>query len=309
MKYALVFFLSLATLVQAETVNVHVTLIDGSKLVGEWLQETLDIDTKYNLLKIPVSEVVNVDVAPRLTPDEKVKFDRAVRDLSSETYAVRQHATSALTGLGRRGAFVLQSATITDLEAQERSRKILAAAGLLEPPGCSPPVKTVACDTILAKQFTPIGTIVGTHLKLRTAHLGEQTVALAAVENIRVAGGQARLIIDAGRHGSPGKEWHAAPVVLSDRRNITIIASGNVDLWPMGPGQYICTPKGFSTTGQGGIHMAGSLIGKYGEAGEQFVIGERYTGVTKTGRLYLWIVPSPWNNNSSGSYEVNITVE
>lgn len=309
MKYALVFFLGLAALVQAEAVNVQVTLIDGSRLVGEWLQETLDIDTKYGVLKIPVSEVVNVDIAPRLTPEERVKFDRAVSDLSSEKYATRQRAAAVLTGLGKRGAFVLQSEPLADLEAQERSKKILAAAGLLEPPGGPTPAKLVSCDTVLTKQFTPTGTIACSHLKIRTAHLGEQTFALAAVENIRVDGGQFRLVVDAGRHGSPGKEWHASPVVLSDRRNITITASGNVDLWPMGPGQYICTPKGFSTTGQGGIHMAGSLIGKYGEAGEQFVIGERYTGTTRTGRLYLWIVPSPWNNNSTGAYDVNITVE
>ena len=56
--------------------------------------------------------------------------------------------------------------------------------------------------------------------------------------------------------------------------------------------------------------MAGTLLGRVGENGKVFVIGERYDNVPgEEGKLYLHIVPSPWNNASSGTYQVHITTE
>jgi hypothetical protein len=51
----------------------------------------------------------------------------------------------------------------------------------------------------------------------------------------------------------------------------------------------------------------GMLIGKIGEDGEPFVIGDRYDGnPEREGKLYLHIGPSPWNCPSAGNYEVKI---
>jgi hypothetical protein len=87
-------------------------------------------------------------------------------------------------------------------------------------------------------------------------------------------------------------------------------ADGQVDLWPQGPGQYVCGPKGYTTAGKGVSYMAGTLLGRIGENGKIFVMGERYDGTPgEEGRLYLHIVPSPWNNASSGTFQVHITTE
>ena len=56
--------------------------------------------------------------------------------------------------------------------------------------------------------------------------------------------------------------------------------------------------------------MAGSLIGKIGENGKAFYIGDRFEGpATEEGKLYLQIVPSPWNNASTGTYRVRINTD
>jgi hypothetical protein len=51
----------------------------------------------------------------------------------------------------------------------------------------------------------------------------------------------------------------------------------------------------------------GWLIGKVGEDGEPFVIGDRYEGnPEREGHLFLHIGPSPWNTPVVGSYDVKI---
>src|SRR5438034_11839089 len=56
-----------------------------------------------------------------------------------------------------------------------------------------------------------------------------------------------------------------------------------------------------------GQMYGGMLLGKIGEDGEAFTIGERYEGTPEAqGKLYLHIGPSPWNAQSQGSYDVKI---
>jgi hypothetical protein len=89
-----------------------------------------------------------------------------------------------------------------------------------------------------------------------------------------------------------------------------LTGDGQVDLWPMGPGQYLASPKGFNTPGKGGHFQAGALVGRVGETGKAFLIGERYEGTPgEEGKLYLQITPSPWNNASSGCYRVRINTD
>ena len=84
----------------------------------------------------------------------------------------------------------------------------------------------------------------------------------------------------------------------------------HVDLWPPTPGQYLAAPRGYDAPGKGGSYQAGALIGKVGDTGRTFLIGERYDGaVTEEGKLYLQIIGSPWNNASLGSYRVRIQTE
>ena len=89
-----------------------------------------------------------------------------------------------------------------------------------------------------------------------------------------------------------------------------VACDGQIDLWPQGPGQYMTTPKGYTTAGKGSTYMAGALVGRVGENGRIFLIGERYDGApSDEGRLFLQIVPSPWNNASTGSYHVRINTD
>jgi hypothetical protein len=72
----------------------------------------------------------------------------------------------------------------------------------------------------------------------------------------------------------------------------------------------MAAPKGYNTAGKGGQFMAGALVAKIGEHGKAFFVGERYEGTAnEDGRLYLHIVPSPWNNASTGTYRVRVQTD
>jgi hypothetical protein len=59
----------------------------------------------------------------------------------------------------------------------------------------------------------------------------------------------------------------------------------------------------------GGPHLPGMLLGRVGENGKVFVVGSRFDGAaTEEGKLYLRIVPSTLNPESSGTYNVRVSV-
>lgn len=153
------------------------------------------------------------------------------------------------------------------------------------------------------------GHIAGLSIKGRSPHFGELDMKLAELRTVHVGmgGGEVEFTIDAGTHGSDPGQWLDTGVNVDANFRIRITANGQVDLWPSGPGQYLTTPKGYTTAGKGSKFMAGAVVGRIGEAGAAFLIGESFDGAPAAdGRLYLQIVPSPWNNASTGSYRVRI---
>ena len=97
-----------------------------------------------------------------------------------------------------------------------------------------------------------------------------------------------------------------------------IAATGTIDIYPQSPGQYLSSPKGYGNnllsagtkvvaTPANLRNYSGALFGRVGDAPDAFYIGERYEGIPgREGKLYLHIVPSPWNNASTGTFQVKI---
>lgn len=160
--------------------------------------------------------------------------------------------------------------------------------------------------------ISPIhGRIVDTSLPVVSAHFGEVALKVSGIRTLhtRQSGGKADLVLDATKYGSSLDSWYDTGVGLEKGMRLHIEATGEVDLWPQAPGQYMCGAKGYNTVGRGGQFMAGSLIGKIGD-GRPFYVGETYTAVSaEEGRLYLLATPSPWNNAIAGQYRVKVRTE
>jgi hypothetical protein len=157
-----------------------------------------------------------------------------------------------------------------------------------------------------------VGRIMNSSIKVRSVHFGELTLKLCDLRTLHMRGSNsdADLTLDATRYGSANEQWMDTGIILDPSLKLLVTADGQVDLWPQGPGQYMCPPKGYTTAGKGVTYMAGTVLGKIGENGKIFVIGDRYDSAPgEEGRLYLHIVPSPWGNPSSGTYQVHISTE
>ncbi len=117
-------------------------------------------------------------------------------------------------------------------------------------------------------------------------------------------------MIDAAKHGSSLDQWLDTGISVDAQLKLNITSQGTVDLWPQTPGQYVAQPRGYNTPGKGGAFLAGALVGRIGESGRTFLIGERFeTTPNDEGKLYLQVIPSPWNNGSTGTYRVRILTE
>jgi hypothetical protein len=80
-----------------------------------------------------------------------------------------------------------------------------------------------------------------------------------------------------------------------------------VDLVPAQAGQHVSGPAGYAAQGEGG-YPAGTLLGRVGEGGPVFVVGQQYEGRGgQGGRLYLRVVPLAGGSGSTGAYQVKVS--
>jgi hypothetical protein len=163
-------------------------------------------------------------------------------------------------------------------------------------------------EDIVVADMQVAGRILTPTLKATSPHFGEVELKLGSIRSIRMhRDALTTIVLDAAQHGSSLERWHDTGLSLELRQPLHIHATGQVDLWPQTPGQYLANPRGYATVGRGGQFQAAALIAKVGEKGKAFSVGEHYQGTAaEEGKLYLLIVPSPWNNASMGRYTVRI---
>lgn len=192
---------------------------------------------------------------------------------------------------------------------------------------------TIAIET---SELTLKGAIDFADITVKTKQFGETSLKFEMVKSMRrvaVPGSGNEFAIKADKHAKQNwSEWYDTGITVGEDDAIEIVASGEIDQWSQTPGQYKSTPKGNgSMVGPppGGTELmrpdmsgppgsfgmrprltSGMLVGRIGETGKLFLVGDKYT--TKRagakGKLYLIIAPSNWGNDSTGEYKVTVKV-
>ncbi len=127
---------------------------------------------------------------------------------------------------------------------------------------------------------------------------------------------EARLTVDASKHGVFGR-WLDTGIAVDGDLRLVIVGSGKVDLLPQqAAGQHLSNPDGYAVAGAGVPSLAGqnfpagSLVGRIGEKGAPFFVGQRFSGKgAAAGKLYLAIVPLPGSQGATGSYTVKVATD
>jgi hypothetical protein len=298
-----------------KTVNpneVEIRLADGSRVRMLILQASLEIETKYGKLVTPTADLRRIELGIRPPPGVTAKIEDAIKRLGNDSYQEREKAVKELATFGAPAYVPLyQAAKSKDAEVARRANQALEEIRKKVPEN---KLRVREDDLIQTAEFTIIGRILNPTIKAKSGIFGETQLNVADLRGIRWMDHQAEieLTIDATKYAINATQWMDTGIEVSLDDEIVITASGQVDLMVNGGGGYITGPTGNAQWGQapGSTHPPGALLGKVGNSGQIFLIGESYKGPAKAeGKLFLQISPSPWarhGNAVGGSFKVSI---
>jgi hypothetical protein len=302
--------------------EVEVHFANGSAVKMVLADTPIEIQTPYGKLAIPARDLQKIDFGVHLPEGLDKQIEKAIAELGNENFRVREAASVTLAKHGAHALPALVEAThSTDLELSKRA-KALVTKMQQDLPGKE--LRTHSTDTIVTPTFTVVGRILTPSLKAKAEYFGAVQLDLVELRTLRSTDTPAEVSFTMdGRYAAQGQqEWVSTEYVHDGRSKLAVTATGQIDLFPQnGAGdQFVSTPKG-NFNGGGGRFLGGkaggrrvlpgTLIGRIGESGEPFVIGDAYEGTPpgKEGKLYLQIASSPWSNECSGSYQVKISAK
>ena len=310
--------------------EVEVHFLNGSKVRMIIQSEKLEINTIYGKVAVPIQDVQAIEFGLHFPDGAVAKIDLAIKNLGNGDYREREKAAKALLDLGPYSySAVLKATRAKEGEIASRAKEIVQK---LQAKHAKKDLRTTTDDKVVTPTHTIVGRIMTTTVKTKADYFGELEHKLANMRTLRAIVGPGLdldLSLDAGKYANPS-QWLETSYQVDGRSMIVIAAKGQIDYWPQQPGGYICGPNGMQGGGRfgggpgggGGFVVkgakvlgpiqpniyGGTLLGKVGEDGEPFVIGDRYEGRPETeGKLYLHIGPSPYNCPSAGAYDVKIS--
>jgi hypothetical protein len=295
------------------TGQTEVRFTDESVVRMVVLQEKLDVETKYGKLTVPTADIVKIDFGLHIPPDVEKKILQAIDDLGSENYKTREVAVKDLVSFGPFAYPQVVKASKSD--QPEVQKRALLALEKLKAKHAARNLRSREEDVIVTANFTVVGKITTPTLRAKAENFGELDLQMAKLRGMRslTTMTEAEVTIDAAKYAQQNVVWMDTQYECRQGMRLVITASGNVNLWPQNGG-FICGPSGFDQNGGfggprgGNQYLPGALVGRVGESGAMFYIGDRYDGtINGEGKLYLSIRPSPWNPQGTvGSYTVKI---
>ncbi len=304
--------------------EVEISLLNGSNVRMILQSDKLEVATNYGQLAVPSKDIVAIDFGLHFPDGIEAKIQQAVKSLGGDNFRERDGASKALVELGPYSfPAAFEASKVADLEVSRRAKDVVKQLQAKHP---KKDLKTTTLDKVITPEFTIVGRILTATIKAKAELFGEIDMPISRMRTMRSLAGlgfDIDVTIDAGKYANAG-QWMETDFQTDGRSAIVITAKGMVDTWPQQNGSYIVGPNGLQGRGMGqhipavagrkiagainGQQFGGMLIGKIGEDGEPFTLGERYEGTPEAqGKLYLHIGPSPWNNTqSTGHYEVKI---
>lgn len=292
--------------------EVEVRLSDGSRVRMLVLQENLDVETKYGKLTIPSWDLRRIEFGIRPAPAVAKIIEEAVKRLGDKAFPEREKAVSDLVAVGAPAYLALhRAARSKDAEVAQRATQALKQIRQKVPESR---LRLREDDLVQTSEFTIIGRVLNPTIKVKSAIFGENQLHITDLRGMRWLGqlAEIELEVEAAKYAINAVQWMDTGVELNLDEELVISASGQVDLMANNPGQFVSGPEGNPQIAQGpGTHVPGTLLGRIGEAGPVFVIGQHFNGtVQNEGKLYVQISTSPWargGSGATGSYKVKVT--
>ncbi len=297
-----------------------ITLRDGSIYNGSISIKSVDLQTDYGKLAIPLKNVSSVEVG--LTPDKtnKAKLDNLCSQLSNEVEETRKIAYDELLKIKPAEIYVLQDYLYSDKYTPAVDNLYTLDQLISEVKS-----KLNLDDNIQEKDIISIdgqyimgGIFTFPSVEIKT-EFGALTIPKEKMSKIEVTyvpstGNENSKIINlpASKYisGNPNGGWYRTGITVSKGQRITITAAGEVTLASLSNAKY--NPNGAAGTEESYVANStyptyGQLVYKIGDTGAATTAGAKFSGtMTSGGMLYISIYETVYNAANTGSYNVNI---
>jgi hypothetical protein len=277
-------------------VGVIVRFHDGTTLHRAYIQDSVEIVTKYGKLTVPFADIRRVDFGLRTSAENSRKLEQALSDLGGNNFARRERASKDLLALGRFAYPALLALGQDKEKSPELNQRVVVLLDRIREAVPEEELRTEAEDVIHTRKCVLSGRIESTVFKGKSESLGDLELKLSEIRSIHASDSEAKVTVNAAKYGAADDQWQDTGFEAEADTDLLIIASGRIDLNlnapNQGPAGFLSDPEGHPNLRSQTIAAnVGTLLGRIGEKGELFLIGQRYDGRPKqAGKLYLHIV-------------------
>jgi LCCL domain len=163
--------------------EVSIQCTDDSVLRVKVLDETLELVTKYGNLRIPASDVRQIDFATRVPPEVTSRIAALITELGHPDYATREKASAQLRQY-REHAYLplVKAAKTADPEVGRRADEAIRFIQHKMPAGIPEPREF---DVVFTDNDKLTGLLKTGTLKVQTGQFGEQALRLTDVRCLK----------------------------------------------------------------------------------------------------------------------------
>ncbi len=288
--------------------EISLVMRDGTFFKGKLDVKTFEVETLYGKLTVPASDVIRIRIGKKADKDLKARIEKLIADLANKDFRIREEAQKELSKLGKAAYSEIEAASrSTDTEVKERATALLANITLDD--GDEPQLND---DEVLTPNFAIRGTVKLDALAVATK-FGILKVEKKDLLSMTLAEPEfaAKIIAVNGKTTTQG-QWFDTGIRVRKGDRLIVNANGSINWVNYGNTTEPQGNENWGTWRNLGMQQVfiGALVGKIGNGGAIFLVGEKYNDkVAAEGTLYLAIAAN-WGGNmqSNGEYKVKAEV-
>jgi thiol-disulfide isomerase/thioredoxin len=170
----------------AKGISGDLTRADGSTAQVTLRSATVELETKYGRLVIPVADIERIEFAFRLPEDVAQKIAAAVGRLANDAFEERETASKELREIGARAYPALQVASKTsDAEVARRAALLMSE---IRAKASADDLKFPKKDRVQTADITASGRITSEALRVQTWFFGEADLKLVGLRAFQTGG-------------------------------------------------------------------------------------------------------------------------
>lgn len=299
---------------------IRLFLMDGSVITGKLAVKDIQVKTTFGTLTVPVANIVNFRPGIDSFPEFGERINGLIAALGADDFNEREAAQKELQKIGTKVRKLLEE-RLKDDDNDERTRRVKKLLEEFDEMsedsddwGDSGSKEWIRQDTIVTTDFTIVGSIVQKKFAV-ASKFGQLAVNLGDIQRgQRLQQSKEEIRKSIGIEGSniAQRQFKNTRIKLEAGDKVYLTADGTITMTPWGS-NAMSTPEGAPNYGWyvNGTISAGALVGRIGDSGTVFKVGQKYSFTAKKAgflQLAIGMNPSYATQNFPGKYNVKVRV-